>query len=57
MRSRGTFLPGDPRAIAAGKKGGRIGRQRSPWGKVPYNRNAMRTLRLEAIKRAARKTP
>lgn len=57
MRSRGTFLPGDPRAIAAGKKGGRIGRQRSPWGKVPYNRNAIRTLRLEAIKRAARKTP
>lgn len=55
MRSRGTFVPGDPRAIAAGKKGGKIGRQRSPWGRVPFNKNAQRTKRLELIKQIARK--
>lgn len=48
----GGHYVGSPKAKAAGKKG----RMASPWGRVPFNRNAKRTLRLEAIKRAARKS-
>ena len=55
MRSSATFVPGDPRAVVAGRKGGKASRKVSPWGRVPYNHNAIRTLRLEAIKRVARK--
>lgn len=46
------FRTGDPRAQEAGRKG----RQVSPWGQIPLNRNAIRTLRLEAIKRAAKRS-
>lgn len=46
------FVKGEPRASLAGRKG----RLASPWGSVPFNQNAKRTLRLEAIKRAAKAT-
>lgn len=49
--NRTTFRPGDPRVVAIARKG----RAASPWGHIPYNKNAQRTLRLKAIKRAAQK--
>ncbi len=33
---------------------GRKSRKVSPWGRVPFNENALKTIRLEKIKRAAR---
>lgn len=51
MRSRGTFVAGDPRTVACAKKA----RQVSPWGRIPYNRNAKRTMRLALIEKLARK--
>jgi len=34
---------------------GRKGRAVSPWGRIPLTRTAVRTWRLEAIKRAAKR--
>jgi len=34
---------------------GRKSRKVSPWGYVPYNANALKTIRLERIKQAANK--
>lgn len=47
------FKAGDPHTVACSRKG----KAASPLGQqpIPLNRNAKRTLRLEAIKRAARK--
>jgi hypothetical protein len=51
--NRTTFRQGDPRTVACATKGGKVSRHASPWGRVPFNSNARRTMRLEAIKRAA----
>lgn len=41
-----SFKAGDPRTL----KIARLGKEASPWNRVPYNHNAIRTLRLQMLR-------